>query len=660
MPEIVNRLVQSDDVVPTGGLDDVFERYREKIKEAPKGGKPVEESIWEEDPVDFRTYVVSKRFSNHVPLSENQYKGVEDAVGLDPKMVFDTSRVGFKEVIWEWGQGGGKGTVGTLFESWIIYILLCMKSAHRYFGIAIDDTLDLVNVATGSKPAIRLFERLCNRIKRNRWFKERYIIRDEGKIISRPRKSESSGIIIDMFTEYGEEGLTIARQVIALPKNLRAQALSAKTESYEDVTIIFALFDECSGFQSREGFYNADKIYTTLVGKARELPAVILLTSFPRLDEENDFLHARHLKAVKNPSENVYTSRYCTWEVKPAYFFRAGYYDFEIDARTHEKVKVPLVYKQEFDENPEKCKCRYMCRPGGVFERAFFEHTEYLDAAIKAYAPRIKTIPRLRPVQKEVYIEQQIVSISLTPGYQYGLGIDQGESRCETVIAVGHVEKPVDQVGHIITALVVDAIVIYPTMFNNRKVLIDLDNVVQFCKDVNTSTPGQFKDVWADHWNKPSLKMNLLAAGMKVEIYGLKLDDFDYAKSLFYSGRIMLPNCPESEQVIRQLKYLVKSSSSTTVKPKAPAPLLMDAAEALVELCCAMRSVLDLKVSSTVGMAIPIGGGPMSGLDQTDRDQAARLLGLKSVVGSGREVVERRSVGMVLGPSGVRRKKRKR
>jgi hypothetical protein len=139
------------------------------------------DDIWEEEPVDFKTFVESPEYCGKPPdgeknitrLSEVQYSEIARLTGTDPKKIFTRERK--KKIgIFVWGKGAGKGTTACLFSLYVMYLLQCMRNPHGTFGVAREDPLLFVNVAIGLKQSRRLFQRIVERLKNNAWFYKKF------------------------------------------------------------------------------------------------------------------------------------------------------------------------------------------------------------------------------------------------------------------------------------------------------------------------------------------------------------------------------------------------------------------------------------------------------------------------------------------------------
>mgnify|MGYP001186242833 CR=1 FL=1 len=182
---------------------------------------------WREVPVDFKTFVETPEYSNHWPLSDTQYKEVMKLFGDDPKLIFSKNpRRQYREMLACWGKGSGKGTLACLVANYAIYLLLCMENPHNYFGIAPQDPLYFVNVATGQDQANKLFARIYSRILGTKWFTDRFKIYKQGKVVKKSGK---------MTPSWGD--VQISADEIQFPRGLAMKSLHSQNEKWEGLCV---------------------------------------------------------------------------------------------------------------------------------------------------------------------------------------------------------------------------------------------------------------------------------------------------------------------------------------------------------------------------------------------------------------------------------------
>ena len=518
-------------------------------------------------------------------------------------------------------HNSGKGTTGTLFEAYCIYLHLCMKDPHGYYKVAKQDPLFFVNVATTGEQSRRLFNRLIQRIVGNRWFNSRYIIRKEGRVLNKNMRQEDAKGSIQLTVEYDDSSLEITHRRMSFPKGLEAMSVTSRTSGYEDISMIFGLFDEASGFMTSQGFYNAEEIYNTLRMTTRNLPAYIIMTSWPRFDEDTDFLYKKYLEFLKAEEDAIaegrkptqFGSLYATWEVLPEQY--PDMFEIEIDERTHRKVMIPEKFRDAFDKkNPvsfSAAKRKYMCIPYGVFERSYEDEPEKVLGIIKDYPPRLATqIDRVN-IGGTQYAQHRVVGTSLSKDIPYFLGLDQSKEKAETVLTILHLER--DKETPEFPCVVIDAMVVYPTKLYGRHVSVDLVDVLNLIRYLCLSF--NVVHIRADHWNSAHLERMLKElGGVKVSIKECKRQEFDFVRELIHKGRLWLPADDEAKNSTKFIKQwtslIIMSQTNRSQKPKCPPPMLMDAVDSVVEAVIAAKDWFTPQGERMVGMVVSKGAYP--------------------------------------------------
>lgn len=230
----------------------------------------------------------------------------------------------------EWGKGGGKDSAVRVAAMRVAYLLMCLRSPQRYFGLPEDDSIHILNIAANSGQAnLAFFEPLTRMVKRG-WFKDR----------AEP-----------------------VRGMINYDKHISAISGHSDAETQEGLNIILGIADEIDAFpakgemvgqgkRAREASTSAESILNMLKTSASSrFPSNYkrVAISYPRylgstiqvlLKEAQD-----DIAEVGDANSIYYASGpYATWEVNPRI---TGKEDFESDYR----------------KDPEEAAAKYECRP---------------------------------------------------------------------------------------------------------------------------------------------------------------------------------------------------------------------------------------------------------------------------------------------------------
>jgi len=233
--------------------------------------------IFEEKPVDLKTWLYSKDHMSLMPLSDIQEQIIElgsniyfeetwaELVGkAKARKMADANK---RELFFLLGKGSGKDLMSELICLRIVYLLLCLKDPAAYYGKPAGDYIDIVNVAANARQASNVFfAGLKTRLKHCRWFNGKY-------------KARSLDIEFD--------------------KSIRIHSLNSENEATEGLNIMVAVLDELDSFDEGDTTQNAEKMYKTLRGTvASRFDEVgkVLVLSFPRrkdgfiMNKYNDFV----------------------------------------------------------------------------------------------------------------------------------------------------------------------------------------------------------------------------------------------------------------------------------------------------------------------------------------------------------------------------------
>src|SRR5690606_19659630 len=189
----------------------------------------LEDSVFEEIPVELEEFVTSRDFLGFPPLSENQLKAIKASTQIfdkdtifnelypnDPEKAQARWEETNNEVVLAWGKGSGKDSSSTVACAYIVYQLLCLKNPQEYFGKPSGDYIDIMNIAINAQQANNVFFKgLRARVRNCPWF--------EGK-----------------FTERGSE--------IEFDKHIRIISGHSESESLEGYNVIVVVLDEIDGF----------------------------------------------------------------------------------------------------------------------------------------------------------------------------------------------------------------------------------------------------------------------------------------------------------------------------------------------------------------------------------------------------------------------------
>lgn len=372
-------------ISPRTLADELREQYHAKGIETPRHAL---EDIFEEEPVDLTTFVQDSAYLENPPLSPEQFVVVRHLEqiylpDLYPSMVEyfgpQWKPVRFVNFAWiQWGKGSGKDHVCRIAAARIAYLLLCLHSPQRYFGMPRQDWIHTLNIAAAAQQAHRAFFRpLADLVRVAPCFKDR----------SDPR-------------EYS----------IRYDKHIESISGHSESGTQEGLNLLLGIADEISEFKTREEAEKtsrstgreptktADNTIKMMRTSARtRFPGVfkIAAISYPRFKGDPiQQLCARGREDYEKRGEKSRTfvsGPLPTWEVNP-------------------RVSGKEEFQEDYDEDPDMARAMYECKPEASVNR-FFRNKAALFAALGDH-------DRQTPIEVEYYwgIDESFGDISMTEG----------------------------------------------------------------------------------------------------------------------------------------------------------------------------------------------------------------------------------------------------
>jgi hypothetical protein len=526
-----------------------------------------EATDWEYEPVPFKEFCESGKHMKLLPanwkqgdegaLSDRQYQDCYAIVGDNPKRMFDPKYRRFTFAALLWGKGSGKDFICSVIQAYVVYILLCMRNPRAFFGFAVGESCDILNVGKKGKQAKHVyFKKFVARIKNWVWIKERYNIVEENRRIHFAGKDKPTCKIGGDFVEF-------------MDKDVRAYSETSNPEGFEGYNIIFYLCDEISGWVSPAERAVAEKMLGVLRSSqhsrnTRSLCGLGAAISYPRQDDDLMFTFK---KEAQQPNSTTYWSEGYPWQVKPKRLYDGEFFDFNMGSKdSPEIVQIPVELRDEFDKNPEDSKGKYLLRPPAVAGQ-YFEHLERIDAIIK---PELKPLFKVETDYIEskdgkgnriFYVRKVIVGIERPPqrDVDYVIWLDAGDTTCDASLSVGHLETAVVEEANQrrdVQVVVLDQTIVWePDQKLSR--IVDIDSMTTCCLTMQRYIT--LAAAWWDQWNSGTGVYNLRNAGILCDRYNLRGSDYDFFKSMIYTGRFVAPNVPEVNKGIGQVKHLSRT-----------------------------------------------------------------------------------------------------
>jgi hypothetical protein len=505
----------------------------------------LKDNVFEEVPVDAKTFVESPSYLGQPPLSDIQYDIVEAMSQIyrlqEVQTMFGKEEGAryFKkftknEIILQLGKGSGKDFTSTVAVAYMVYKLLCLKDPATYYGKPSGDAIDIINVAINAQQAKNVFFKgFKTKIEKSPWFAGKYY-----------PKADS----------------------IEFDKTITVYSGHSERESHEGLNLLVAVLDEISGFASEVGTGNeqgktADNIYKAFRGtvdsRFPDLGKVVLL-SFPRYqgdfiskkyddvilekevvervhtfimnedlpaDQESNSLQIKweedHILSYKIP--NVFALKRPTWEVNPT--------------RKIEDFKIA------FYTDMGDALMRFLCTPTYSSD-AFFKQREKVQNAMSIRNP-VDTFRRFDETFKP------------DPNKKYYVHADLAQKHDKCAVAIAHVEKWVNiqvvkDYEQVAPMVVVDAVAWWEP---RKEGPVNLSEVKQWIQNLRRQG-FDIGMVSFDRWQSFDIQNELKAVGMRTETVSVGKKHYEDMAMLIYEERLVMPMIDLLFEELTELKIM--------------------------------------------------------------------------------------------------------
>jgi len=505
----------------------------------------LEDSPFEEVPVDAKTFVESPDFLGQPPLSSIQYDAVEAMSQIHKKedlqkLLGDDAGTKYynkftkNEIVLQLGKGSGKDYMSTVAVAYIVYKLLCLKDPARYYGKPSGDAIDIINVAINAQQAKNVFFKgFKNKIEKSPWFAGRYY-------------SKMDSIEFD--------------------KAITVYSGHSERESHEGLNLLVAVLDEISGFAAEVGSGNeqgktAANIYKAFRGtvdsRFPDLGKVVLL-SFPRYP--GDFISTKYEDAILEKQIIQKTHRFVLNPDLPE-DQEGNSFEISWDDEQIISYKYPGIFalkKPTWEVNPTRsiedfkmafytdlpdAMMRFLCVPTYSSD-AFFKQRDKVKDAMSIRNP-IDNFKRFDSTFKP------------DPDKTYFVHADLAQKHDKCAVAISHVEKWVniqvikdyEQVAPIV---VVDAVAWWEPKIEGP---VDLSEVKQWIQNLRR-IGFNIGMVSFDRWQSFDIQNELKAVGIRTETVSVAKKHYEDMAMLIYEERLVMPSIDLLFEELTELKIM--------------------------------------------------------------------------------------------------------
>ena len=505
----------------------------------------LDDDPFSEIPVDLDTFLHDKNYLDQPALSQIQRDLVEAMSQIYKEedliriMGEENGRKHYRkytkaEVIMQLGKGSGKDHTSTIGCAYLVYKLLCLKDAAKYFGKPPGDSIDIINIAINAEQAKNVFfKNFRNKIERSPWF--------AGKYDSKVNSVEFTNAIT-VYSGHSER------------------------ESHEGLNLILAILDEISGFsqESNTGNENAktgDAIYkafrASVDSRFPDYGKVVLL-SFPRYP--GDFISKKYDEAivekevilkkhvfVMNPDlpENMEGNTIeVEWEEDHIISYRfPGIYAVKRPTWEVNPTRKIEDFKVAFATDYSDAMMRFACRPSFSSD-AFFKQRDKLERSMTLRNP-LDNFKRFdsafEPNAEKVYF----------------VHADLAQKHDKCAVAISHVEKWVEiksfnNYQQIVPIVIVDAIAWWEPKIEGPVNLSEVKNWIIHLRRMGFNLGL----VTFDRWQSFDIQQELKAVGIKTDTLSVSKKHYEDLAMLIYEERVAIPRIPLLLEEMSELKIV--------------------------------------------------------------------------------------------------------
>ena len=505
----------------------------------------LQENVFEEIPVDIKTFVNGSDYLGQPELSDIQYEVVEamSQIYREPELqkimgiaegTKHYKKYTKNELILQLGKGSGKDYMSTIGCAYIVYKLLCLKDPARYFGKPPGDAIDIINVAINAAQAKQVFFKgFVNKIEKSPWFAGKFDAKAD---------------------------------MIEFDKAITVYSGHSERESHEGKNLLLAVLDEISGFAQEVGTGNdqgktADNIYkafrASVDSRFPDLGKVVLL-SFPRYPgdfisqryddvvAEKDVVTKTH-KFVMNPDlpeEQDGNSLDVSWEEDTIISYKyPGIFALKRPTWVVNPTRKIDDFKLAFYTDLGDAMQRFACIPTFSSDR-FFKQADKVRSAMTIRNP-IDTYKRFEETFKP------------DPEKKYYVHADLAQKHDKCAVAIAHVEKWVniqvikdyEQVAPIV---VVDAVAWWEPRAEGP---VNLSEVKQWIQNLRR-LGFDLGMVSFDRWQSFDIQNELKQVGIRTETVSVAKKHYEDMAMLIYEDRLVMPAIDLLYEELTELKIM--------------------------------------------------------------------------------------------------------
>lgn len=238
------------------------------------------------------------------------------------KILIDIFSGDYSEALVIAGIGSGKSYLTSKAIEYIVYRLLCLKNPQKYYNLADDSSIYIINVSTNREQAKKVvFGEIKNRIDQSPWFQQFHKPSDE------------------------------IRSELRFDKNISIFPIGSNEAAPLGYNIFAGIIDEASFHIRTKNKDYAESSHNQIVKriKSRFLNnGMMFIITSPRF--VYDFAEK---KFEEDKSPRLYKTRLATWEAIPKGQFSGKTFDLGEFFNEYKGQQIPIEYYEDFKKNPD-------------------------------------------------------------------------------------------------------------------------------------------------------------------------------------------------------------------------------------------------------------------------------------------------------------------
>ena len=402
------------------------------LGEVPEYQPPsVTEELFSEEPVGLQTFIQDRAFLGaDWMLSERQQQLVHvvERVYMQDMYPFlaetfggywlDRANEPMKNLIAaQWGKGGGKDSTIRIASLRVAYLLMCLKSPQKYFGIPEDDSIHMLNIAANAPQAHRAFFEPLTKMVAKGWFKDK----------ADPK-----------------------RDTIVYAKNVTAISGHSDAESQEGLNLILGIADEIDAFKAKGemiGQGNRAREASTSAESILNMLKTSASTRFPQNYKRVAISYPRYLgSTIQQLTEEAKTDIAKVGDQGSIYFSSGPYATWDVNPR----IKGPEDFASDYRTDPDEAAAKYECKPTRATDAYFRNPLHFRQAVDRPEQPvtvsyRLADTASLQDPDIRVRGWEPVFtfdpSFRVVPGARYAIHADLAIKGDRAGVAMSHVER---------------------------------------------------------------------------------------------------------------------------------------------------------------------------------------------------------------------------